>query len=123
MTLLIHFILYCVKCTVYPQNLQDTRAHAESAKEAIDGKIIHGRPVRVRFAVHGAALRVKELSPTVSNEMLYHAFSAFGEVERAVHIVDEKGKPTGEGIVEFERKPSANEALHQIREKVFLLTA
>ncbi|VBB29196.1 unnamed protein product, partial [Acanthocheilonema viteae] len=101
----------------------DTRAHAESAKEAIDGKIIHGRPVRVRFAVHGAALRVKELSPTVSNEMLYHAFSAFGEVERAVHIVDEKGKPTGEGIVEFERKPSANEALHQIREKVFLLTA
>ncbi|MCP9257185.1 Pspk protein [Dirofilaria immitis] len=95
----------------------DTRAHAESAKEAIDGKIIHGRPVRVRFAVHGAALRVKELSPTVSNEMLYHAFSAFGEVERAVHIVDEKGKPTGEGIVEFERKPSANEALHQIREK------
>ncbi|VDN06378.1 unnamed protein product [Thelazia callipaeda] len=101
----------------------DTRAHAESAKEAIDGRIIHGRPVRVRFAVHGAALRVKELSSTVSNEMLYHAFSAFGEVERAVHIVDEKGKPTGEGIVEFERKPSANEALHQIREKVFLLTA
>uniref|UniRef100_F1KUA6 Paraspeckle component 1 n=2 Tax=Ascaris suum TaxID=6253 RepID=F1KUA6_ASCSU len=101
----------------------DTRAHAESAKEAIDGKMIHNRPVRVRFAVHGAALRVKELSATVSNEMLYHAFSAFGEVERAVHIVDEKGRPTGEGIVEFERKPSANEALHQIRDKVFLLTS
>ena len=101
----------------------DTRAHAESAKESIDGKAIHGRPVRVRFAVHGAALKVKELSPTVSNEMLYHAFSAFGEVERAVHIVDEKGKPTGEGIVEFERKPSAQEALHQIRDKVFLLTS
>lgn len=101
----------------------DTRAHAESAKESIDGKMIHNRPVRVRFAVHGAALKVKELSPTVSNEMLYHAFSAFGEVERAVHIVDEKGKPTGEGIVEFERKPSANEALHQIRDKVFLLTS
>ncbi|KHN77079.1 Paraspeckle component 1 [Toxocara canis] len=101
----------------------DTRAHAESAKEAIDGKMIHNRPVRVRFAVHGAALKVKELSPTVSNEMLYHAFSAFGEVERAVHIVDEKGRPTGEGIVEFERKPSANEALHQIRDKVFLLTS
>lgn len=85
--------------------------------------MIHNRPVRVRFAVHGAALRVKELSATVSNEMLYHAFSAFGEVERAVHIVDEKGRPTGEGIVEFERKPSANEALHQIRDKVFLLTS
>ncbi|CAI2348321.1 unnamed protein product [Caenorhabditis sp. 36 PRJEB53466] len=101
----------------------DTRAHAESAKEAIDGRIIHGRQVRVRFAVHGAAIRVKELSPTVSNEMLYHAFSHFGEVERAVHIVDEKGRPTGEGIVEFERKPNCNEAMAAIREKVFLLTA
>ncbi|KJH41559.1 hypothetical protein DICVIV_12466 [Dictyocaulus viviparus] len=101
----------------------DTRAHAESAKEAIDGRVIHGRQVRVRFAVHGAALRVKELSPTVSNEMLYHAFSHFGEVERAVHIVDEKGRPTGEGIVEFERKPSCNEAISAIKEKVFLLTA
>ncbi|TKR77728.1 hypothetical protein L596_018646 [Steinernema carpocapsae] len=101
----------------------DTRAHAESAKETIDGTTLRGRPVRVRFAVHGAALKVKELSASVSNEMLYHAFSAFGEVERAVHIVDEKGKPTGEGIVEFERKPSAQEALNQIRERVFLMTA
>ncbi|KAK0416904.1 hypothetical protein QR680_012744 [Steinernema hermaphroditum] len=101
----------------------DTRAHAESAKETIDGKTLHGRPVRVRFAVHGAALKIKELPTSVSNEMLYHAFSAFGEVERAVHIVDEKGKPTGEGIVEFERKPSAQEALNQIRERVFLMTA
>ncbi|CAJ0600513.1 unnamed protein product [Cylicocyclus nassatus] len=101
----------------------DTRAHAESAKEAIDGRVIHGRQVRVRFAVHGAALRVKELSPTVSNEMLFHAFSHFGDVERAVHIVDEKGRPTGEGIVEFERKPSCNEAMTAIKEKVFLLTA
>ncbi|CAB3402441.1 unnamed protein product [Caenorhabditis bovis] len=101
----------------------DTRAHAESAKEAIDGRVIHGRQIRVRFAVHGAALRVKELSPTVSNEMLYHAFSHFGDVERAVHIVDDKGRPTGEGIVEFERKPHCNEAMTVIREKVFLLTA
>ncbi|VDO44223.1 unnamed protein product [Haemonchus placei] len=101
----------------------DTRAHAESAKEVIDGRVIHGRQVRVRFAVHGAALRVKELSPTVSNEMLYHAFSHFGDVERAVHIVDEKGRPTGEGIVEFERKPSCNEAIAAIRDKVFLMTA
>lgn len=101
---------------------QDTRAHAESAKEAVDGTMMHGRPIRVRFAVHGAAVRVKELSPYVSNELLYQAFSNFGEVERAVHIVDEKGRPTGEGIVEFERKPSANDALRQCKENIFLLT-
>uniref|UniRef100_A0A914XMI8 RRM domain-containing protein n=1 Tax=Plectus sambesii TaxID=2011161 RepID=A0A914XMI8_9BILA len=100
----------------------DTRAHAESAKEAVDGTMMHGRPIRVRFAVHGAAVRVKELSPYVSNELLYQAFSNFGEVERAVHIVDEKGRPTGEGIVEFERKPSANDALRQCKENTFLLT-
>ncbi|CAI4230776.1 unnamed protein product [Auanema sp. JU1783] len=101
----------------------DTRANAESAKEAIDGKNLHGRPIRVRFAVHGAALRIKELSSTVSNEMLYHAFARFGDVERAIHIVDEKGRPTGEGIVEFERKGPCQEALQSIREKVFILTA
>lgn len=55
--------------------------------------------------------------------MLYLTFSQFGEVERAVHIVDEKGKPTGEGIVEFERKNAAQEALSAIRDRVFLMTA
>lgn len=89
----------------------------------MDGKNIHNRQIRVRFAVHGATIKVKELAPVVSNEMLYLTFSAFGEVERAVHIVDEKGKPTGEGIIEFERKASAVDALSQIKERVFLMTA
>lgn len=79
--------------------------------------------MRVRFAVHGATIRVKELSAVVSNEMLYNTFSIFGEVERAIHIVDERGKPTGEGIVEFERKASAQEALRSIEERVFMMTA
>ncbi|CAD5230434.1 unnamed protein product [Bursaphelenchus xylophilus] len=101
----------------------DTRAHAEAAKETLDGKTVKGRQLRVRFAVHGAALRVKELSACVSNEMLYHTFSVFGEVERAIHIVDERGKPTGEGIIEFERKSSAQEALKNIEERVFIMSA
>jgi hypothetical protein len=50
--------------------LQDTRAHAEAAKEALDMSMLKGRQLRVRFAVHGAALRIKELSPYVSNEIL-----------------------------------------------------
>ena len=79
--------------------------------------------MRVRYSIHGAALRIKELPHSVSNEWLYHTFSQFGEVERAIHIVDEKGRATGEGIVEFERKPAANEALAWIRDKVFLIAA
>lgn len=89
----------------------------------MDGTSLKNRQIRVRFAVHGATVRVKELAPIVSNEMLYHTFSAFGDVERAVHVVDEKGKPTGEGIIEFERKTSAQDAVNQIRDRVFLLTA
>ena len=51
--------------------VQDTRAHAEAAKESLDNKSVRGRTMRVRFAVHGASLRVKELSPYVSNELLF----------------------------------------------------
>ena len=50
--------------------MQDTRAHAELAKEHLDMKVLKGRPIRVRHAVHGSALRIKELSPFVSNELL-----------------------------------------------------
>ncbi|VDP03832.1 unnamed protein product [Soboliphyme baturini] len=101
----------------------DTRANAEVAKELLDGFGLKGRALRVRFATHGAAIRVKELSPSVSNELLYQAFSIFGDVERAVHIVDERGRPTGEGIVEFERKPGALDALRRINDGIFLMTS
>ena len=77
----------------------------------------------MRFAAHSAALRVRYLSPSVSNEILAETFSMFGEVERAIVAVDDKGKPTGEGIVEFARKPAAMTALKRIGEGVFLMTA
>ena len=82
-----------------------------------------GRVLRVRFATHGAALKVKHLSPFVSNELLEQAFMIFGQIERAVVIVDDRGKPTGEGIVEFARKPGAQQALTRINEGVFLISA
>lgn len=47
----------------------------------------------------------------------------FGEVERAVHFADEKGRPVGEGIVEFSRRPGAQDAIKRITEGVFILTA
>ena len=89
----------------------------------MDGKIVRSRPLRVRFAAHSAALRVRYLSTHVSNEMLAEAFSIFGEVERAVVCVDDRGKSTGEGIVEFARKPGATTALKRISEGVFLMSS
>lgn len=59
----------------------------------------------------------------VTNELLYAAFSIFGEIERAVIIVDDRGKSTGEGIVEFARKGSAMHAIRKCSESCFFLTA
>jgi hypothetical protein len=100
----------------------DTRLNAEHAKQVLDGFTFKGRCIRVRFASHGAAVRVKNLSPYISNEYLEQAFSIFGPVERAVVIVDDKGRPTGEGIVEFERKPAAAQCINKCIESCFILT-
>lgn len=103
--------------------LQESRALAEIAKAELDDTPMKGRPLRVRFATHSAALSVKNLSPFVSNELLEEAFSQFGMVERAVVIVDDRGRSTGKGIVEFASKPAARKALDRCNEGVFLLTA
>ena len=42
------------------------------------------------------------------------AFSQFGQVERAVVIVDDKGRSTCKGVVEFTRKGTAQKAIQQI---------
>jgi non-POU domain-containing octamer-binding protein len=101
----------------------DTRINAEHAKQELDGLMCKGRCLRVRFASHGAAIKIKHLSPYVSNEYLEQAFGQFGQVERAVVIVDDKGRPTGEGIVEFERKPSALQCISRCAENCFILTS
>ena len=102
--------------------MQDTRLNAEAAKAALDGTQQKNRTIRVRFATHGAALRVKNIPPSTSNELLEQAFSMFGEVERAIVIVDDRGRATKNGIVEFSRKPGAQNALNRIGQGVFLLT-
>lgn len=101
----------------------DTRINAEHAKQELDGIQFKGRTIRVRFATHGAAVKVKNLSPYISNEYLEQAFSMFGPVERAVVIVDDKGRPTGEGIVEFERKPASIQCINKCQENCFILTS
>lgn len=101
----------------------ESRALAEIAKAELDDIPVKGRPLRVRFATHSAALSVKNLSPFVSNELLEEGFSQFGMVERAIVIVDDRGRSTGKGIVEFASKPAARKALDRCSEGVFLLTS
>ncbi|KAG7467252.1 hypothetical protein MATL_G00151410 [Megalops atlanticus] len=100
----------------------ETRTLAEIAKAELDGTVMRNRPIRIRFATHGAALTVRNLSPVVSNELLEQAFSQFGPVERAIVVVDDRGRPTGKGFVEFASKPAARKALDRCAEGAFLLT-
>jgi len=101
----------------------ETKTVADIAKAELDDTIFRGRQLRVRFATHGAALSVKNLPPFVSNELLEEAFCVFGQVERAIVIVDDRGRPTGKGIVEFAGKPGARKALDRCADGAFLMTA
>lgn len=101
----------------------ETRIIAEIARAELDDTPFRGRPIRVRFATHGAALTVKNLPEFVSNELLEEAFAVFGQIERAVVIVDDRGRPTGKGVVEYTSKPAARKALDKCGDGAYLLTA
>ena len=116
----------CIRVIIYVFlyiYFQDYRINAEKAKVELDGQMRNNRVLRVRFATHGAALKVFNLSLFVSNELLESAFSQFGEVERAVVIVDDRGRSSGEGIVEFARKPGATAAMKRINDGIFLMSS
>ncbi|XP_073716863.1 non-POU domain-containing octamer-binding protein isoform X2 [Misgurnus anguillicaudatus] len=100
----------------------ETKTLADIAKAELDDTVFRGRQIRVRFATHGAALSVKNLPQFVSNELLEEAFAMFGPIERAIVIVDDRGRPSGKGIVEFANKPSARKALDRCTDGAFLLT-
>ena len=100
-----------------------TRFEAEKAKRELDGQVKHGQAIKVRFAPHQAAVKVQNLGPWVSNELLHKSFSIFGDIERAMVFVDDRGRSKGDGIVEFVRKPSALEAIKRCSEGCYFLTA
>ena len=50
------------------------------------------------------------------------AFGVFGEIEKAIVITDDRGRPTGDGIVEYCKKPCATLALKKCQEGCFFLT-
>lgn len=101
----------------------DFHVNAERAKKELDGSMRKNKPIRIRFAPNATTIRVKNLTHFVTNELLYKAFEIFGQVERAVIIVDDRGKTTGEGIVEFARKSGAMTALKYCTDKCFFLTS
>uniref|UniRef100_G3PPY5 Paraspeckle component 1 n=1 Tax=Gasterosteus aculeatus TaxID=69293 RepID=G3PPY5_GASAC len=100
----------------------ETRTLAEIAKAELDGSVLKNRQIRVSFATHTAALTVRNLLPSVTNELLEQAFSEFGLVERAVVVTDDRGRPTGRGIVELANKAAARKALERCTEGALLLT-
>ena len=90
--------------------------------ESLNGKILHGRDLKVRFAASNSTVKVSNLHPTVSNEILLEAFSMFGDVDKAVVVADDRGKSLGYGIVDFTRKSFALTALRRCSQEHFLLT-
>lgn len=59
------------------------RSEAEKVIAHHNGQTIRNRDIKVRFAASSASIKVSNLNPTVSNELLAEAFSQFGDVEEA----------------------------------------
>jgi len=101
----------------------DYHFNAEKAKNELNGTMFKGKVLKVRFSPNGSTVKVKNLDEYVTNELLHAAFSVFGEIERCVVIVDDRGKSLGEGLVEFQRKNSALSAIRKCSENCYFLTS
>lgn len=88
----------------------------------VNGTPLRGRPIKVRFAAITTGVRVKNLAPTVTNELLFKAFGVFGQVESSRVSVDDRGKPTGDGIIIFTEKKSAVLAYKKCQEESYFIT-
>ncbi|XP_045479528.1 hrp65 protein-like [Harmonia axyridis] len=102
----------------------DYHRNAAKAKQELDGKFLNNdRQLKVRFSSRGATIKVSNLAPTVTNELLHYAFSVFGEIEKAIVFKDEHGHSTGVGEIDFARKKSAVQAVKVCTEGCFFLTS
>lgn len=72
--------------SILKNSFQDFHVNAEKAKKELDGSMRKGRPLKVRFAPNSTAVKVKNLTQYVTNELLEKAFSIFGDV-RPVFIL------------------------------------
>ncbi|CAL4207004.1 unnamed protein product, partial [Meganyctiphanes norvegica] len=101
----------------------DYKVNAEKARLELNMKEYHGRQLKIRFSSPGTALKIRNLSSWVTNELLEISFGVFGEIEKAMVYTDERGRSTGEGIVEYCKKPHAMLALRRCQEGCFILNS
>lgn len=118
-----HIFINRDKKTTFAFVTLDYYINAQKAMRKLDGSLYLDKKLKVHFSNRFYAIKVSNLPPTVTNELLHHAFSHWGEVERAIVYTDEKRKPLGYGIVEFARKRSQMKAIKDCTNKCFFLTA
>ncbi|XP_050294188.1 hrp65 protein-like [Anthonomus grandis grandis] len=99
----------------------DYHAGAVKACIELDGTSVKGKFIKVKLSHSLTAIKVSNLSPWVTGELLQHAFLPFGEIESAKVLVDEKGRSMGEGIIDFTRKFSVVQAVKKCHEKCYFL--
>ena len=109
--------MLCLCCVA-----QDYHGNAEKAMRELNGTQFRGRALKVRFAAITTGVRVKNLGASVTNELLLKAFAVFGAVEMSRVVVDNRGKPTGDGIIIFTEKKSAVMAYKKCQEESYFLT-
>lgn len=100
----------------------ENRTNAERAVTALNGIPYKDIILKVR-SYRIPAVKIKNLSRYVTNELLHLGFSIFGKIEECYVLVDKYGNCTGEGIIEFEHKTHANAAVKFCKENCYFLTS
>lgn len=77
----------------------DYYANALKARTELDGVLLKSRNLKLKLSPSCAIVKVRNLNPFVTSELLLHAFCPFGQIENATVLVDERGKSTGEGFI------------------------
>lgn len=101
----------------------DTLEHMELARRNLNRSFYKNRRLFVHASRKPCSLRIKNLSGSVTNELLKQAFEIFGEVERAIVQMSANDESNGEGIIQFSNHSSAQTALRYCTEESFFLTA
>ena len=100
-----------------------SQADAEKALDGMNYTPIRGRPCRIMWSQRDPALRksqsnnvfIKNLNPTIDNQMLFDTFSMFGNILSCKVVTDRAtGASKGFGFVHFEFPEAADEAISKI---------